>query len=656
MSLLALVPAALCLGLCLIPAWLLRRAKYARVQDYFIASEHTPPAVIQNASVACSLWMAALGPFFGWGATGNFWPSLVAAVCFPLGLSLMSCVRAPLLAFIDDALIHDRSVTIHQFIAQRHGNNSRLRLLAAALTVVAFAALAIGAAFALARSLAAGLDAAVPTSVLALCMLILAGGYALIVGNTGVLRSTQLQLGMIYFGLIGAAALLLYELISDLTQLPPYGIFGIVFVAAFCSVLVGYRRSRYVDTSPIRKTFDAADPVAAGREPLSARLLVRFEKILNVCISILAVFAVVVALMGLSAIGWSNVARDFVAAIGRGADISGLALVAVCLLLLFYPLVDATNWQRIAALEKDAAERASPAEARSAGLLRLFRRQGVECALVFAFTAALGSLAVATMGPSSLTSGLDDVFQQLAAGQNLVEVIAGAFLLIGLLAIVLSAMSALLSASLCALRYDVVPLLIAGPPSTGSPVTDDSEPEVALGRAGRRNLSHRFPGRRRGRGASSEIDEHGRLAVRGGRHTALLCPPGAGTDHRRHRQRLRAGEPGVGDGDHLRGLPRYRMRRRPLPGHGRRVVAVGRDPRQSGAERPVVCPRPAVLETRDPPLSHEAHVKFAHAWDAPASVIAAFSLAGPTSGDISARPENPNPLSVTRREVQGGRS
>ena len=474
MSLLALVPAALCLGLCLIPAWLLRRAKYARVQDYFIASEHTPLAVIQNASVACSLWMATLGPFFGWGTTGNFWPSLMAGVCFPLGLSLMSCVRAPLLAFMDDALIHDRSVTIHQFIAQRHGNDSRLRLLAAVLTVVASAALAIGLAFALASSLAAGLDAAVPTSVLALCMLILAGGYALIVGNTGVLRSTQLQLGMIYFGLIGAAALLLYELISDLTQLPPYGIFGIVFVAAFCAVLVGYRRSRYVDTSPIRKTFDAAGLAAAGHEPLSARLLVRLEKIFNVSISILAVFAVVVALMGLSAIGWSNVASDLVAAMGRGAGTSGLALVAVCLLLLFYPLVDATNWQRIAAFEKGAAERAYPAEARSAGLLRLFRRHGVECALVFAFTAALGGLAVATLGRSSRMSGLNDVFQQLAAGQNLLEVIAGAFLLIGLLAIVLSAMSALLSSSLCAIRYDVVPLLIAGPPSTGSPVPDEA--------------------------------------------------------------------------------------------------------------------------------------------------------------------------------------
>ena len=46
MSLLVLVPVALCLGLCLIPAWLLGRTNYLRAQDYFIASEHTPPAVI----------------------------------------------------------------------------------------------------------------------------------------------------------------------------------------------------------------------------------------------------------------------------------------------------------------------------------------------------------------------------------------------------------------------------------------------------------------------------------------------------------------------------------------------------------------------------------------------------------------------------------
>jgi hypothetical protein len=464
MSLLALVPAALCLGLCLLPAWLLRRAKYTRIQDYFIASERTPTTLIQNSAVACTLWMAAVGPFFGWGGTGKFWASLIAAVCFLLGLSLMSCARAPLLAFIDDALSHDGSVTIHQFIAQRHGNDSRLRLVGAALTVVT-AALAIGAAFAVARPLAVGLDAAVPAPVLAFFMLVLAGEYVLIAGSTGVLRATQLQLGMIYFGLIGTAALLLYELISDLTQLAPYPILGIVFVAAFCGVLVGYRRSRYVDTSPI-------SPAAVGREPWSGRLLVRFEKIFNVSISILAIFTVVVAVMGLSAIGWSQVAHDLVAAIGPGADISSLALVAVCLFLLFYPLIDPTNWQRIAAMEKSAADSAYSTDVRSASLLTLFRRQGVECALFFAFTAALGSLAIETMGRSSSARGLDDVFQRLASGQNLVEVAAGAFLLIGLLAIVLSAMSALLSSSLCTLRYDVVPLLTAGAQSTGYPLTD----------------------------------------------------------------------------------------------------------------------------------------------------------------------------------------
>ena len=338
MSIITLLPAALCLGLCFLPAWLLRRAKYARAQDYFIASEHTPPAVIQNSSVACSLWMAALGPFFGWGATGNFWASLVAAVCFPLGLSLMSCVRAPLLAFIEDALIHDKSVTIHQFIAQLHGNDSRLRLLAAALTVVASAALAIGLAFALARSLAAGLDAAVPTSVLALCMLIPAGAYAAdrreYWGPTLHAAATRHDLFRIDRG--GSAAPLRVDFRSHpAAAVTAYSGSFSLRRSAPCWSATGARdmsipaQSGKLSTRWIRST--------RGREPLSARLLVRLEKILNVCISILAVFAVVVAVMGLSAIGWSNVACDLVAAIGRGADISALTLVAVCLLLLFYP-------------------------------------------------------------------------------------------------------------------------------------------------------------------------------------------------------------------------------------------------------------------------------------------------------------------------------
>ena len=310
----------------------------------------------------------------------------------------------------------------------------------------------------------------------------------------------------------------------------------------------------------------------------------------------LAVFAVVIALMGLSAIGWSKVARDLVAAIGRGADISGLSLLSVSLLLLFYPLVDATSWQRIAALEKDAAESVSPPEARSARLLRLLRRQGVECALVFAFTAALGCLAAATMGTSSVMSGLGDMFQRLAAGQNLVEIIAGALLLIGLLAIVLSAMSALLSASLCAIRYDVMPLLIAGPPSASPPLTDEASVRrrsvmlvgaiyliVFLVAVAAEALQLR-----------STSTAALLFAVAGTQlsYVPLVLGPIIGG------RWLQAGEPGVGDGDHLRGFPRYRMRRRPLPGDGRRVVAVGRGPRQPGAERPVVRFCPAALEMR----------------------------------------------------------
>ncbi len=60
-----------------IPIYLLRRRRYARAQDYFVSSGHTPPAVIRNSSVAYALKMTTLGPFCVWGASGDFWPATI---------------------------------------------------------------------------------------------------------------------------------------------------------------------------------------------------------------------------------------------------------------------------------------------------------------------------------------------------------------------------------------------------------------------------------------------------------------------------------------------------------------------------------------------------------------------------------------------------
>ena len=75
---------------------------------------------------------------------------------------------------------------------------------------------------------------------------------AMLSGNSGVMHCAQLQLGMAYLGLFGSTALLLYLHVSALTPLPPHGTLAVVFVAAWCAVILWYRRSKYVDTNLIR--------------------------------------------------------------------------------------------------------------------------------------------------------------------------------------------------------------------------------------------------------------------------------------------------------------------------------------------------------------------------------------------------------------------
>src|SRR6516225_2862752 len=241
------------LAIYLIPIYLLRRKAYARAQDYFVSSEHSPPSVIRNSSIAYALKMATFGPFFVWGASGDFWPAIIYSTFFGLGVCLIYMVRRPMLAFMESALHGDRSITVHDFIARQHGNDPRVRLFASCLTVFAILALVIGEALVVATFLKPILsDNAVLTSVFVSAFLALMASYAMLSGNSGVMRSAQSQLGMLYLGLFGSTALLLYLLISALRPMSPHSTFAMVFVAACCAVMPFYRRSVYVDTSPIR--------------------------------------------------------------------------------------------------------------------------------------------------------------------------------------------------------------------------------------------------------------------------------------------------------------------------------------------------------------------------------------------------------------------
>lgn len=68
---LVFLPLIIALGICLLPIWLLPRRNFQRPRDYFIASQPTPPDVMRNSAVGYPLRIAAFGPLFVWGASGD---------------------------------------------------------------------------------------------------------------------------------------------------------------------------------------------------------------------------------------------------------------------------------------------------------------------------------------------------------------------------------------------------------------------------------------------------------------------------------------------------------------------------------------------------------------------------------------------------------
>src|SRR5713226_10052253 len=189
---------------------------------------------------------------------------------FGAGLYLMYRLRRPMLAFLSQALGRDRSITVPGFIARQHGNDPRVQLLAAALSVFAFTGLitsaAIGVASLVKPILPGGLNATFPYACGLLGLMLL---YTIPAGNSGAMRSAQAQLGILYFGLIGSTLIVLYMLISSAVRMPPHGTFAVTVLAACCAVVLIYRRSRYIDTSPMGRPVSGA---AADSEPRGARL------------------------------------------------------------------------------------------------------------------------------------------------------------------------------------------------------------------------------------------------------------------------------------------------------------------------------------------------------------------------------------------------
>lgn len=437
------------------PVLLLRTKLFMRAQDYVVGVGQTPVGVLRNASIAYALRLAMFAPAFVWGARGDFLAAIAFAAAAGLGVLLLYVLRRPLRDFFHARLKRDQSITVHAFVAGLFGNDRRVYAFAAGLTAIALSGLLIAEAVGLAALLKAMQpDGTLWVYLLVGAMLAAVPLYATPSGNSAVMHAAQAQLGMAYLGLFGAAAFLLYLLLAAFPPMPPYGTLAITGAATICIAVLASCRSRYVDTSPI--SIATGSEGTAPVEPRAARLLRRFNKVLNPSLSALLVTTAVFALMGLFSIGIDKVMRDATATLRQPPGITGMELVTLVLLPLCYPMVDVSNWQRLAAFEKDA-----PAGYDRTGELRRFiRGYAVETALLLLLVAMVG--AIAAMATATRPGGdiVPAVIARLAFQQNFIAVGALSLLLVGVIAVAFSTMIALFSAGLCTLHTDLLPALL----------------------------------------------------------------------------------------------------------------------------------------------------------------------------------------------------
>src|SRR5262249_56271376 len=159
------------------------------------------------------------------------------------GLPLLYALRRPLLEFLARALSHDRSITVHEFIALRHGNDPLVRGVAAALTVFALSGLVICETLGLATVLKPLLSGSENlTHLFIAAVLAVVVSCTLLSGHAGIMHAAQLQLGIIYFGLFGSMTFLMYLQMSDIGLMPGQGTFAARIIPLLFPVMYFYPR------------------------------------------------------------------------------------------------------------------------------------------------------------------------------------------------------------------------------------------------------------------------------------------------------------------------------------------------------------------------------------------------------------------------------
>jgi hypothetical protein len=460
---LTLVAAVAVLGAFIAPLVLAYRQAGPRVLDASGTANHVAPRVIQNASIIYRLGLVILAPLLAWGISGEVWPAVVYLASVGLGLTLLYVLRWPMLQFLDGALVHDRSTTVHEFVAQRHGNDPCVRALAAALSAFAIYGLIvcvmIGLAIVLRPIFPGGGGVA---EVFAVAIFLVVAICALLSGQLGMMYATQLQLGLLYFGLFAATILLLYLQGSAVGAMPLKGIVALALIAIVCAVVHFRRRARYLDTS-VNHPGATIGAAVRDREPASARLFIRTLKILNSLVGVLAmtliVLATIVAALEFFIGGAHRAVGEGLKALGAGTSVSAVTLASLILLPLFHPIVDIVNWQRIAAF----ARLRDGGQFKDGEWTAAFKNFGVtyavEVPLMALFVFLFGAVAGLTLPGVTEGDAMQAFIADLLAQDNSVATAVVSLLVFGLFALAAATIGSLFSAGLSVVCCDIVPAL-----------------------------------------------------------------------------------------------------------------------------------------------------------------------------------------------------
>ena len=462
----ALVTALAVVGAFLAPLVLSYRQAGPRASDIFSPTGYIAPRVIQNSSIVFRLGWVALAPLMAWGIVGELWPVVVYLVAVSLGLSLFYALRRPMVRALQGTSGDDRCITLHQFIARCHGDDARVRVFAATLTVFAIygliACVTIGVATVL-RTVFPGSGALADTFVVAMVLIVVAA--ALPAGRFGILYATQIQLGLAYFGLFAATVLLLYLQGSAIGAMPLKGIVALLLIAIVCALVHFRRRSRYLDTSVRPSTADASG--TRGRETFSVRLYVRLQKILNSLVGILAmtlaVLAVIVAGFEIFLGGVPAIAREGLAAFQSGTSASVMMLISLLVLPLLQPAVDVVNWQRVAVFAglRDGGQYGDDE------WIAAFKTFGAtyarEVPLMALFVVLFGVVAGLTLAGASESNATQMFLASLLAQDNAVANAVVSLLMLAVFALAAATIGSLFAAALDVIARDLGPTMRSRP-------------------------------------------------------------------------------------------------------------------------------------------------------------------------------------------------